>query len=71
VASLIINQASLDVIEELGTFLAAAIKHLEPDVIVGLPTLGLSPASVVARVLNHSPSRTSTLWKEVNLNIFP
>lgn len=40
--------------EQLGIFLAAAIKDLKPDVIVGLPTLGLSVASVVARVLGHS-----------------
>ncbi|KAE9379102.1 hypothetical protein N431DRAFT_478187 [Stipitochalara longipes BDJ] len=51
VASLIINQASISVHDELGSMLAAALRDLEPEVIVGLPTLGLTLAKVVAERL--------------------
>lgn len=54
VASLICNQASLQVIDELGTLLAQRLAPLQPDVVVGVPTLGLSFASIVARELGHS-----------------
>ena len=56
VASLICNQASLGVIETLGRMLAerlaARLAPLGPDVVVvGVPTLGLTFAPVVARCL--------------------
>jgi hypothetical protein len=54
VASLLVNQASMSVVEELGTFLGHLLRPYEPDVIVGLPTLGLSLAPVVASRLGHS-----------------
>ncbi|MQB20049.1 phosphoribosyltransferase [Agrobacterium tumefaciens] len=53
-ASLIINQASFTVLGPLADDLAAKLKSFEPDVVVGLPTLGLTLASEVARRLGHS-----------------
>lgn len=52
-ASLIINQASFAVQDALATALAARIAEHDIDVIVGLPTLGLTLASAVARALGH------------------
>lgn len=51
VASLISNQASLDVIEELGVTLARLLAPLAPEAVVGMPTLGLAFAPIVAREL--------------------
>ncbi|PVH86950.1 PRTase-like protein [Cadophora sp. DSE1049] len=53
VASLIINQAALDVTAELGDFLVHQVRPFNPDVIVGLPTLGLSLAPIIAKGLGH------------------
>jgi adenine/guanine phosphoribosyltransferase-like PRPP-binding protein len=54
VASLLLNQAALGVVEVLGGMLAAQLRHLQVDAVVGLPTLGLTLASVVARDLDHT-----------------
>ena len=54
VASLIANQASMDVVEQLALHMAEAAKAHEFDVVVGLPTLGLAFAPLVARHLGHS-----------------
>jgi hypothetical protein len=54
VASLLVNQASMEVVEELGTFLAEEVRPFEPDVVIGLPTLGLSLAAIVAKTLGKS-----------------
>ena len=55
VASLILNQAALDVAEALAGMLARALADtLKPDVLVGLPTLGLSLAAPVAKALGHA-----------------
>ncbi|MDB5817269.1 MAG: hypothetical protein JWQ11_909 [Rhizobacter sp.] len=54
VASLIINQASLDVVDTLAAMLAERLRPLAPDLIIGLPTLGLALAPVVARALGHA-----------------
>lgn len=53
-ASLIINQASFAVQDALAAALARAIAGLEIDVVVGLPTLGLTLAAAVAQKLGHS-----------------
>jgi adenine/guanine phosphoribosyltransferase-like PRPP-binding protein len=53
-ASLILNQASFAVQDALAADLARQIEHFEPDVVVGLPTLGLTLASAVARKLGHA-----------------
>src|SRR3954470_18189442 len=54
VASLLVNHASLEVVETLGAMLAQGLSAHAPDVVVGLPTLGLTLAPVVARVLGHA-----------------
>jgi adenine/guanine phosphoribosyltransferase-like PRPP-binding protein len=53
VASLLINQASFDVAETLAQMLAQRLAALAPEVVVGLPTLGLTLAAAVARHLGH------------------
>ncbi len=53
-ASLIINQASFAVQDALAAALAEKLENLKPDVIVGLPTLGLTLAAAVSRSLGHS-----------------
>lgn len=51
VASIIGNQASLEVVETLGMMLARLLAPYSPEVVVGMPTLGLAFAPVVAREL--------------------
>lgn len=51
VASLISNQASLEVVDTLGAMLAERLAPYEPEVVVGMPTLGLAFAPVVAMEL--------------------
>ena len=53
VASLIANQASMDVVDTLALHMAQAAKAYDFDVIVGLPTLGLAFAPLVAKALGH------------------
>ncbi|MGV3651050.1 MAG: phosphoribosyltransferase [Devosia sp.] len=53
VASLILNQASFAVEDALAEALAAQIAEFAPDVVVGVPTLGLPLAANVARRLGH------------------
>lgn len=52
-ASLIINQASFMVQATLAEALAARLAPYAPDIVVGLPTLGLTLASAVAQRLGH------------------
>lgn len=72
-ASLIVNQAAFDIVDALSDDLATKLKAFEPDVIVGLPTLGLTLASEVARKLGHSryvPLGTSRkFWYEEELSV--
>ena len=53
-ASLIVNQASFTVLEALAETLAERIAAYDIDVVAGLPTLGLTLAAAVARVLGHA-----------------
>lgn len=53
IASLILNQASFTVETTLADAVAAGVKGAAPDVVVGLPTLGLSLARAVAERLGH------------------
>lgn len=53
-ASLIINQASFAVQRELARRLAASLAPVRPEVVVGLPTLGLTVAAAVAAELGHT-----------------
>jgi adenine/guanine phosphoribosyltransferase-like PRPP-binding protein len=54
VASLIINQASFTVADALADGLTDLLRPFAPDVIIGVPTLGLHLAPSVARRLGHS-----------------
>lgn len=53
VASLIANQASFAVADALAAQMADLVRELAPEVIVGLPTLGLALAPTMARLLGH------------------
>lgn len=53
-ASLIVNQASFDVEDALCTALAEKVRAFDPEVVVGLPTLGLTLASGTAKKLGLS-----------------
>jgi len=54
VASLIPNQASFGVIDALAGFMTSIAAPLRPDIIAGMPTLGLALAPPVAQRLGHS-----------------
>jgi adenine/guanine phosphoribosyltransferase-like PRPP-binding protein len=72
-ASLIVNQAGFDVQDTLAADLAPKLAAFRPEVIVGLPTLGLTLAAAVARALGHSryvPLGTSRkFWYEDALSV--
>lgn len=72
-ASLIVNQAGFAVLDALAEDLAARLKPLSPDIVVGLPTLGLTLAAGVARRLGHAryvPLGTSRkFWYEEALSV--
>lgn len=53
-ASLIVNQASFAVLAALAEDLAARLRPFSPDIVVGLPTLGLTLAAAVAERLGHT-----------------
>ncbi|MBB3946238.1 adenine/guanine phosphoribosyltransferase-like PRPP-binding protein [Rhizobium skierniewicense] len=53
-ASLIVNQASFAIVEALADDLAQKLENFDIDVVVGLPTLGLTLAAEVAKRLGHS-----------------
>lgn len=54
VASLIVNQAAFAVEDALADIMAAQWREAAPDVVVGVPTLGLALAQGVARRLGHT-----------------
>ncbi|AYD02380.1 phosphoribosyltransferase [Neorhizobium sp. NCHU2750] len=72
-ASLIINQASFEVQDALAADLAPKIAAFRPEVIIGLPTLGLTLAAAVARMLGfprYVPLGTSKkFWYEDALSV--
>ncbi len=53
VASLIANQAATGVVAALAEHMATQARTLEAEIIVGLPTLGLAFAALVAERLGH------------------
>jgi adenine/guanine phosphoribosyltransferase-like PRPP-binding protein len=53
VASFIANHASFEVLDALASHMAAQIAGEAPDVIIGLPTLGLALAPLIAQRLGH------------------
>ncbi|AVG41879.1 phosphoribosyltransferase [Achromobacter insolitus] len=54
VASLIANHASLEVVDALAGFMAERARAFQAEVVVGLPTLGLAFAPLVARGLGFT-----------------
>lgn len=72
-ASLIVNQASFAVVDALAAALAQKAAPYRPDVVVGLPTLGLTLAAAVARALGHAryvPLGTSRkFWYEEDRSV--
>src|SRR6202453_5197122 len=72
-ASLILNQASFEVVDAIAADLAAKLAVFEPDIMVGLPTLGLTLASAVAQKLGHrryAPLGTSRkFWYREELSV--
>lgn len=72
-ASLIINQAGFAVEEALCASLAEKVRPFEPEVVVGLPTLGLTLASGTAKKLGHTryvPLGTSRkFWYREDLSV--
>ncbi|MDF2371552.1 MAG: phosphoribosyltransferase [Rhizobiaceae bacterium] len=72
-ASLILNQASLEVLDTLARELADMARALAPDIIVGLPTLGLPLAQEAARMLGHKRyvalSTSRKFWYDEDLSV--
>jgi len=72
-ASLIINQASFAVVDVLATSLANKLAAYAPDIVVGLPTLGLTLASAVARTLGHTRyvplGNSAKFWYQAELSV--
>lgn len=72
-ASLIINQAGFDVVDALAANLAVQLQAYQPELIVGVPTLGLTLAEATARKLGHSrylPLGTSRkFWYQEELSV--
>jgi adenine/guanine phosphoribosyltransferase-like PRPP-binding protein len=53
IVSLCITENSFDLEDRLSTAMAGLARELRPDVIVGMPTLGLVLAAAVAKKLGH------------------
>lgn len=72
-ASLIINQASFAVVDVLATSLALKLAAFAPDVVVGLPTLGLTLAGAVAQKLGHTRyvplGHSAKFWYRTELSV--
>jgi adenine/guanine phosphoribosyltransferase-like PRPP-binding protein len=72
-ASLIINQASFLVLDAIATDLAGGLTPFGPEIIVGLPTLGLTLAAAVAQKLGatrYVPLGTSRkFWYRDELSV--
>jgi len=72
-ASLIINQASFSVLDALATTLAQKLAAFAPDVVVGLPTLGLTLAGAVAQRLGHARyiplGNSAKFWYRAELSV--
>lgn len=73
IAGLIVNQASFAVVDTLVEWIAADVRHLDAEVIVGLPTLGHTLGAGVARGLGHTnwvaPGTTRKLWYDEALSV--
>lgn len=72
VASLILNQASFAVLDALAEALTGPVRAEAPDVVVGVPTLGLPLAEGLARRLGHGRmvplSNSRKFWYDDDLS---
>ena len=72
-ASLILNQASFSVVEAIADNLARKLAPFDVEVVVGLPTLGLTLAGALAQKLGHAryvPLGTSRkFWYREELSV--
>ena len=72
-ASLIVNQASFAVVDALAGCLAQKLAPFAPDIVVGLPTLGLTLASAVAQKLGHTRfvplGNSAKFWYRTELSV--
>jgi len=72
-ASLIINQASFAVVDALAADLSMKVAAFGAEVIVGMPTLGLTLASAVAQKLGHSRyvplGNSEKFWYRTELSV--
>jgi adenine/guanine phosphoribosyltransferase-like PRPP-binding protein len=73
VAGLIANQASFAVLDRLTIWLTDIARPFDPDIVVGLPTLGHVFGAGVARALGHTnwvaPGTTRKLWYDEALSV--
>jgi adenine/guanine phosphoribosyltransferase-like PRPP-binding protein len=73
VASLIVNQAAFVVEDALAEVMAGQARAFAPDLVIGVPTLGLGLAAQVARRLGHArmlPLGTSRkFWYDAALSV--
>jgi adenine/guanine phosphoribosyltransferase-like PRPP-binding protein len=53
IAFLCSNQTSFEVEDRLTTYMADIVRDLQPDVVVGMPTLGMVYSALVAKKLGH------------------
>lgn len=62
----------MQVVDELGIFLTHLVRPYNPDIIIGLPTLGLTLAPIVARELGHKRyiplGNSKKFWYEEELS---
>lgn len=72
-ASLIINQASFAVVDALAASLAQKLAAFAPDIVVGMPTLGLTLAAAVAQKLGHTRyvplGNSAKFWYRAELSV--
>jgi len=73
VAGFIANQAAFRVVDQIAQWMAASVRSLRPEVVVGLPTLGHVFGALVARCLEHTnwvaPGTSRKLWYEDALSV--
>jgi len=72
-AGLIANQASFPVIDRLAAWMRDQVVQYQPEIVVGLPTLGHVFGAAVARALGHpnwvAPGTSRKLWYEDRLSV--
>jgi adenine/guanine phosphoribosyltransferase-like PRPP-binding protein len=73
VAGFIANQAAFPVVRAIGGWMTAAARRFDPDIVVGLPTLGQVFAPLVAEALGHpnwvAPGWSRKRWYDAALSV--